>query len=234
MAAGKKSFLLYTDIINTVEQLPNDKAGELFKLILNYVNDRNPTAEDLLLKIAFEPIKQQLKRDLNKYTELVDRARENGKKGGRPKKTQTIEKPKEPTGLNNNLKKPVNDIVIDNVNDASGINKKNITKKVKLNDIKTREKEFIKNLKLYENEFTKEVLNEFYYYWSEGNQSDTKMRFELEKTWNLKLRLKRWKSNNYGNSTKNKEPKPTRINKFIKQDKNTKLGNPDGLGVTLY
>ena len=35
MATNKKSFVLYTDIIETVKQLDNEKAGELFKHILS-------------------------------------------------------------------------------------------------------------------------------------------------------------------------------------------------------
>lgn len=67
MAQNKKSFLLYADLINTVEKLTDQKAGKLFKTILQYVNDRNPVVEDLLLQVAFEPIKQQLKRDLKDW-----------------------------------------------------------------------------------------------------------------------------------------------------------------------
>ena len=63
MATDKKSFLLYSDIIHTVELMPVEKAGELFKTILRYVNDMNPTVDDLLVALVFEPIKQQLKRD---------------------------------------------------------------------------------------------------------------------------------------------------------------------------
>ena len=86
MASGKKSFLLYADIIGVVEKLPNDKAGELFKLILEYVNDKNPKTEDMLLQIAFEPIKLSLKRDLKKYEAICSRNKLNVSKGGRPKK----------------------------------------------------------------------------------------------------------------------------------------------------
>jgi hypothetical protein len=85
---NKKSFLLYADIIHTVSKLPNDKAGELFKHILSYVNDENPEANDLIIEVAFEPIKQSLKRDLDKWKRISERNQENGKKGGRPKKTQ--------------------------------------------------------------------------------------------------------------------------------------------------
>jgi len=67
MATDKKSFLLYTDLIKTVEKLPVEKQAALFMHILQYVNDQDPQTDDLLVEIAFEPIKQQLKRDLVKY-----------------------------------------------------------------------------------------------------------------------------------------------------------------------
>jgi hypothetical protein len=85
MAQGKKSFLLYCDYIHTIEKLTDQQAGKLFKHILQYVNDQDPQLDDLLLDIAFEPIKQQLKRDLKKYEGIVQRNTDNGKKGGRPK-----------------------------------------------------------------------------------------------------------------------------------------------------
>jgi len=67
MADGKKSFVLYADLIHTLEEMPDEVVGKLFKHVLEYVNDRNPVAEDLLLKGLFEPIKQQMKRDLVKW-----------------------------------------------------------------------------------------------------------------------------------------------------------------------
>jgi len=67
MAEDKKSFLLYCDLIHTIEKLPDEKAGVLFKHILKYVNDKNPTIEDLVVELVFEPIKQQLKRDLEAW-----------------------------------------------------------------------------------------------------------------------------------------------------------------------
>ena len=64
MATDKKSFVLYCDMKHTVELLDDALAGKLFKHLLQYVNDENPESNDLLLKVAFEPIKRQLKRDL--------------------------------------------------------------------------------------------------------------------------------------------------------------------------
>jgi hypothetical protein len=100
MAENKKSFILYADLINIVSKLPKEKAGELFLHILEYVNDLDPVTDDLLLQIAFEPVKLSLKRDLKRYENYIDKQRENGLKGGRPLKSETqitqafLEKPK--------------------------------------------------------------------------------------------------------------------------------------------
>jgi hypothetical protein len=100
MAENKKSFILYADLINIVSKLPKEKAGELFLHILEYVNDLDPVTDDLLLQIAFEPVKLSLKRDLKRYENYIDKQRENGLKGGRPLKSETqitqafLQKPK--------------------------------------------------------------------------------------------------------------------------------------------
>ena len=83
---NKKSFILYADLIHTVKQLPNDKAGLLFKHILSYVNDLEPATKDIIVKIAFEPIKQQLKRDLKKYESKKKQWSEAGKKSAEVRK----------------------------------------------------------------------------------------------------------------------------------------------------
>jgi hypothetical protein len=63
-----------------VNQLPDDVAGRLLKHIYAYVNDENPKTDELLLNIAFEPIKMQLKRDLVKYENKREQWSEAGKK----------------------------------------------------------------------------------------------------------------------------------------------------------
>lgn len=90
---GKNSFVLYTDLYETVKQLPDTKAGILFKTILSYVNDENPDVKDLIVKIAFEPVKLQLKRDLKKWEAFIEKQKANGKKGGRGKKEDNPENP---------------------------------------------------------------------------------------------------------------------------------------------
>ena len=100
MAKDKKSVLLYCDIIHTVEKMDNETAGEFFKHYLRYINDLNPTTDNMVVDIAFESVKQNLKRDLKKYENICERNSLNGSKGGRPKK------PKKPSGLIGNPKEP--------------------------------------------------------------------------------------------------------------------------------
>ena len=69
MASNKKGFVLYADQKDLFEQLSNEKAGELIKHIFAYVNDEDPETDDLFIKLAFTPIKQQLKRDLEKWSQ---------------------------------------------------------------------------------------------------------------------------------------------------------------------
>lgn len=113
----KKSFLLYCDLKHTIDKLPDETAGRLLKLILDYANGDFNEPTDLLLQVVFEPIKQSLIRDLEKYDAKVVRNKENGSKGGRPSKENN---PQKPTGLNNNplkAKKADNDSDSDSVSD---------------------------------------------------------------------------------------------------------------------
>ncbi|MGL5979872.1 MAG: DUF6291 domain-containing protein, partial [Phocaeicola sp.] len=67
--------------------------------------------------------------------------------------------------------------------------------------LEERRQEFIDSLIPFINTHGRELLRAFYNYWSELNKSETKMRFELEKTWELSRRLTTWKRNNERNST---------------------------------
>ncbi|MDF2457469.1 MAG: Phi13:2 [Cytophagaceae bacterium] len=82
MAQDKKSFILYADLIHTIEMMPDDKAGVLLKTLFRYVNDQNPVVDDLVVNLVFEPIKRQLKRDLEKYEDKRLKNSQSGKAGG--------------------------------------------------------------------------------------------------------------------------------------------------------
>jgi hypothetical protein len=129
---NKRSFLLYVDSIHVVNKLPDEVAGKLLKLILAYVNDENPVVDDPLLEIAFEPIKQQLKRDLMKWKSIREKRSEAGKIGG--VKSGIVRKQNnhdEANESNDSFVKQIesNESVIVNVNDNVNDIKENNTSK---------------------------------------------------------------------------------------------------------
>lgn len=109
MAQDKKSIIIYTDIIHTVTKLTDVDAGQLFKHLLAYVNDLNPVTDNLIVEIAFEPIKQQLKRDLKKY-ETIREKRSNAGKISAERKQQVL------TSVESVKQIPTISTVNDNVN----------------------------------------------------------------------------------------------------------------------
>lgn len=177
MAENKKSFVLYTDSQGLVNQLPDDVAGRLFKHIYAYVNDEQPIAEELLLNIAFEPIKMQLKRDLIKWETQLEQRKQAGLKSAEVRKrnaTKTNERSISST---------------DNVN----VNVNDINKDSKAN-LEIRTLAFKNSLIPFKNKYQIDLLKNFFEYWTEPNPSKTKMRFELERTWSIERRLTNWAS----------------------------------------
>ncbi len=75
--------------------------------------------------------------------------------------------------------------------------KKEIERKKKL--MEGRRVEFYNSLVPYVQMYGKAMVRNFFDYWSEPNKSGTQMRYELERTWSLNLRLGMWnrKEKNY-------------------------------------
>jgi len=128
MADNKKSFVAYVDWKNTFDMLNDTEAGQLVKHLLSYVNDENPELNDRYLKLAFEPIKLQLKRDLQKYETVKEKRSEAGKKSAEIKKqnasnsthVESVEQNQQASTnstVNDNDTVNVNDTVNDTVTD---------------------------------------------------------------------------------------------------------------------
>ena len=145
------------------------------------MNDQNPKIEDQILKVAFSPIKLQLKRDLEEWLKTCERNRENGVKGGRPPKTQktqsVLEKPNKTEPFISKPKKPDNDNDTDNENDIenhNGIFKKLWKNKYWLESLAMLWKREIKDILDHLNKFRLEcILKEDY----KANEKDAKEHF---------------------------------------------------------
>ena len=118
MAKDKKSFILYVDQKDLFNKLPDEIAGKLIKHIYSYVNDENPKSDDLIVEIAFEPIKQQLKRDLKLFEEKRVKRSEAGLAGANKRWKEMPNDANEWQTIANDSKR-INGIakIADNVND---------------------------------------------------------------------------------------------------------------------
>jgi hypothetical protein len=124
MAVGKKKVIVYTDWIIQFKDLTDEEAGKLIKHFFYYINDLKPES-DRLTELLFNPIKATLKRDLQSWESKQQTNKENGLKGGRPKKEITEINPNNPNGLiktQSNPEKGVSDSVSVNVKDKKDIN----------------------------------------------------------------------------------------------------------------
>lgn len=61
-------------------------------------------------------------------------------------------------------------------------------------ELKNRETEFKESVRQFSNQYSVAMLKSFCDYWTEPNKSKTKMRFELEKTFEIGRRLATWSS----------------------------------------
>lgn len=68
--------------------------------------------------------------------------------------------------------------------------------------INERKLQFIEKLKPFLETTPKEVLNDFFLYWSEHNENGKKMRFEMEKVFDISKRLSTWKRNKFNKGIK--------------------------------
>ena len=78
------------------------------------------------------------------------------------------------------------------VKDSTIINK---NKEIRIinNTISNRREDFVSDVLSFD--YDENILNGFIDYWTEPNKSNTKMKYELNKTWQTSLRLKTWAAN---------------------------------------
>ena len=77
---------------------------------------------------------------------------------------------------------------------ATNLTSINKNKEIKItNNISNRRNDFVFEVLTFE--YDESILNGFIDYWTEPNKSNTKMKFELNKTWKTALRLKNWAAN---------------------------------------
>lgn len=113
---NKKSFILFTDVYESITELSLEEKGQLLDAIYSYAIHKKTTSLSPVAKMAFTFIKREMDRNKEKWEQIRQRNVENGRKGGRPKE------PKKPSGLSGNPKNPVTVTVNATVTDTVNVN----------------------------------------------------------------------------------------------------------------
>ena len=85
----KDSFLIYKSFYKPISRLSDKQLGRLFRAIFKYqLSEEISEEEDI--EMAFELYKNQFEIDELKYQGIVERNRNNGRKGGNDKNSETV------------------------------------------------------------------------------------------------------------------------------------------------
>lgn len=203
MAEDKKSFVKITEQdIEIAKEFFEDEnllKDWIYNVCMYYMGEP---------QIHNDRLEEKYFNTYKKTMDFIIQAKNAGKVGAKNKKEkelntsesinnkETLEVPlKEP--LKGTLKEPLTPLedTLSTNNKLLNINNKELIINNKVNNIEERKLKFSSTLSPYLSIYGKDLLNSFYKYWTEPNQSNTKFKKELEKTWSLERRLETWAKN---------------------------------------
>lgn len=97
---------MYLDYEEQFNLLSDEQIGQLMRAIIQYERTQEMPKLDGVLKMAFSFIKTQLDRDREKYKAKCEKNKENGARGGRPRKQKDISEPNGFEETKGNFQKP--------------------------------------------------------------------------------------------------------------------------------
>ena len=222
-----RPFLLYPDTYEPLKLLSLEEAGELFLAIYDYViNGVVLQTDNRLLAFAFSVFREKLDMDADKYEEVCEKRRKAGRKGSEARWGEPSQDTANATDNNSKMAKMANAInanskmasVANNNNNTITIQEQYNNKNNKEKNINTsinakkeqqqmnlakRKDTFIQSVKAFAPVYGEDMTNDFIDYWTEPNKSGTRMRYELERTWDVSRRLARWAKNNQNHKSNN-------------------------------
>lgn len=177
MANKKDSTIFYQDQIEICRRHFNAEQFGRLMLALFEIEEGNEPEVDEDIAIAFEFMALQKRIDRKKYEEICKKNRENGKKGGRPKKNKD-ENPTEPNGFFKNPNDNDNDkrmIRKDNDNDNEATHDSVLTLGT-FNNVELTGKEYAALKQQYER--TTELINKVSV-WIRGADGEVRDHYAL-------------------------------------------------------
>lgn len=197
----KDSFIIYTSFYEPIKGLSDKQLGRIFRALFDYHVTGDVQVDDDI-KMAFLFFKNQMDIDAKKYTYICEKRKQAAVRGGAPKGNGNARKKaieSEENNQNNQMvEKTTKTTLNDNDNDNDlnpPLNSNEFNVPLKKNDFEKRKKSFMDECARFVEQYGKEMVREFFDYWTEPNKSQSKMRFELQRTWDLPRRLTTWANN---------------------------------------
>ena len=205
----RDSFTFRRDWMDAMRDLPVETRAQVYEAVFDYAFDGVIADLQGMAKVAFIFIKSEIDKETAElerkqaksekmrqlvmkrwHKESVDTSVDTSEKST---DTSLIIKYKEENintkdiNLNDNIKK-----------ERESEKRKKEPKPPKKQDahsaIEARKEDFYNSLVPFVTTYGRDMIRSFFDYWSEFNRSQTKMRFELERTWQTSRRLATWAS----------------------------------------
>lgn len=194
---AEKKYNFFESYHRALSRVPDDCYGRVVKAMSDYVfNGVEPNLTNTLDLLAWDLIKPILAKG-----EELSRIRANaGQAGGLKGKGVTrnigndFARQKQVKSKSKANQKQNNSGI--GIGKGIGIIKENtnVSKKNDFSLDKARE-EFKSSIKPFVDKYGNDMCNDFFEYWTEPTQNGKKMRYQLERTWEIGRRLARWNHN---------------------------------------
>lgn len=190
----KDTFVFRKEWKDAISGLPDEVRLEIYEAIIEYGTTGKSSDLKPMAMLAFNFAKATLDRDVERYEEVKKKRSDAGKKHKGNQYTNKMEQT-EQNGTNG-----TNGTDNVGVYGSSNEDKKKPPKGGKKDAaaaaalLEGRKEDFYNTLIPFVAKYGKEMVRAFFDYWSEPNKSNSKMRYELERTWDLSRRLGMWAS----------------------------------------
>ena len=202
MATTKSnSFIVYCDLNDQLQLLSDEEAGIVFKNIIGYgLTGQLSLTDNKAVNVVLVGMATQIDRNKRKYEEVRAKRSAAGKKGNEHRwhhndsteaEVSTQAKKKASAPDKGNLGASDSSIPVKEKKASSAV------KHTRVASVEDRKSDFIKSMEMYTHDYDADMLNDFYRYWTELNKQRTKMRFEMQKTWEVGKRLAMWSRKSY-------------------------------------
>ena len=184
---AKDTFIFRKEWKDAISGLPDEVRLEIYEAIIEYGTSGKLSVLKPMAMLAFNFAKVSLDKDSERYSQISQK-RSNAAKKRNAANAANAANADSPHGDNDSDMSSSDE---EHKKPPKGGKKDAATAAARLNE---RKEDFYNSLIPYVTQYGKDMVRAFFDYWSEPNKSNSKMRFELERTWDLARRLGTWAS----------------------------------------